>query len=342
MNHSEGIMNGRGKANLIVLLWMFLATAAGPVWAQQVNRDMEKFAFGRNLAVYLVNGCVIFTGTIQAVGAPEKEAGVTDDKRAIFTRTVALKIEERIYGELPGRDDIRLVYASRPVFTKTSLGPWTPWESLDPSDLQVGRRLLVIRWTEQASRPTWLGKPQEIALVVADRDSFAVIRDIAEMNRRLNQSSEEVQKALRTLRDKNDLVLAGYLVTYLEDGESLRDVNQAAIHLCSLLAGNDLPGQAWKDTTGWFVSNFYRLSNETRRSVTENLVAAASSENKTIAESGIAALIRLGDEKLLEMSPFLTPDRRRKIVERYREVLSGGKTAKQHTEFSSQLGIETQ
>lgn len=334
-------MFGRLKPNLIILLLgIFFVAVVDQMYAQNVNRGMEEFGLGRNVAAYLVKGCVIFAGTIQAVGEPEKEAGVDDDTRAMLTRRIDIRVDEWIYGEHRGGENIRLVYAARPIFTKTSLGPWSAWGGVDPSDLQVGRRLFVIRWAEQASRPTWLGKPQDIALVLPGKNLFASIRNIVATHTQLKQSPEEVEKALQLLREKKDPIFAGYLVTYLMEGESLRNVNEAATHLRSLLGNQHIPEPAWKDIADWFVSNFYRLSDETRKSVTETLVVAASSEDKKLAESGIAALIRLGDGKLLEMRPFLTPDRRGKLGENYRLFLSRGRAGRGQADFESQLGIE--
>jgi hypothetical protein len=183
--------------------------------AQDSEQAMERFAMGQQLGDCLVKGCVIFTGIIQSLGKVEKEPGEKDERRAVMTRKVNMKVDRWLYGKRNG-DSVQLLHAARPALTKTSLGPWRAWEG---ANLVVGGQLLVVRWTKDAPRSSWLGTLEDVALVVSDQDLFGPMREVIAQHQKFENNPDGVAKIPQMLHEKQDLLFKGYLLTYLMNRE---------------------------------------------------------------------------------------------------------------------------
>ena len=71
-----------GKWKLVCLLTMASLGAMG-MYAQDSEREMERFGLGQQLGDCLVKGCVVFMGRIQSLGNPEPEPGEPDPQRGL-------------------------------------------------------------------------------------------------------------------------------------------------------------------------------------------------------------------------------------------------------------------
>lgn len=310
---------------------------------QDGEQQMARFAMGQRLGSCLVRGCVALVGTIQALGPVEQEAGEPDAQRAMMTRSVDIQVQEWLYrpGGDPGSplgaaEKVRVTHAAPPAMTKTSLGPWQAWQG---ARLDVGGPLLVLRWAGQAARASWRGKPEDVALAVSDAALQASLREAIAQHRRFERDASEITTAAALLRDKPDALFAGYLLTCVMDAEGVRDVDKAAPLLAGLLGHAALPGPARTLAADWLASSFYRLSPATRKSVTEALVVSASGEDAAIAQAALGALVKLGDQHLLDMRTWLTPMRLRKVTEHYRSGRAQRPAEAAHPEFEAQLGL---
>jgi hypothetical protein len=250
-------------------------------------------------------------------------------------RTVDIKVTEWLYGQVSG-ESVQLIQAVRPALTKTDDGPWRAWEGVT---LNVGAPLLVVRWTAGAPRATWMGKPEDVAIVVSDTSIFPVIHDVIAQHQGFARDPDEVFKAAQLLRAKPDMLFTAYLLTYLMDGEGTRNVDKAARVLSSVLAQQMLAPRAHSLVADWLASAFYRLSEPARKSVTEALVASANADDASFAYPALNALVRLGDLKMLNLKPALTPASQRKIVENYRAFRAKSMVQQEHPEFELQLGV---
>ena len=305
------------------------------MYTQDSEREMERFGVGQRLGDCLVRGCVVFTGVVRSLGPLKPEPGEPDERRAVMTRTVDIKVSEWLYGQGTG-DTVELLYAARPSLTKTGAGPWLAWEGVS---LEVRGELLVARWAKEAPRPSWLGTPEDVALAASDRSLFAPVREAITRHRQFEHDPGEVAKTRQLLREKQDSVLKGYLLTYLMDGEGVRNVDRAAAILSGVLGYESLPGPARSAVADWLASTFYLLTEATRKAATEALVVSASTDDTGIANAALSVLVRLGDMQLLNLKPLLTPERERKIAENYRVFRAQEKTRQTHPEFELQLGL---
>lgn len=305
------------------------------MYAQDSEREMERFGVGQRLGDCLVKGCVVFTGIIQSLGKLEKEPGVADEQRAVMNRKVGIKVGEWLHGQGNG-DTVQLLYAARPAVSKTGLGPWLAWEGVS---LNVGGQLLVVRWAKEAPRPSWLGKPDDVAFVVSDRSLFAPMREAISQHLRFERDRDEAAKIPQLLRDKQDSLVRGYLLTYLMNGEGVHNVDKAAAMLSGLLGHESVPGPGRAAIADWLASTFYRLAEATRKASTEALVVSASADDARIANPALTVLVRLGDLQMLNLKPHLTQARQRKIVENYHVFRTQNKVQQGHPEFEAQLGL---
>lgn len=305
------------------------------MYAQDSDQETERFSLGQRLGDCLAKGCVVFTGVIQSLGALQKEPGEPDERRAVMTRKVDMKVGEWLYGPVKVAS-AQLIYAKRPEMSKTALGPWLAWEG---ATIEVGVQLLVVRWAPEAPRPHWMGQPEDVAFVVSDKSLFAPLREAIAQHLRFERAPGDAAKIPELLREKQDGLIRGYLLTYLIDVEGVRDVDKAAVMLTGLLSHPSLPEQGTEAIADWLASTFYRLAEPARKVTTEGLIVSASGDDTRSASPALSVLVRLGDMGMLQLKPLLTPTGQRKIVENYR-TFQAKNHEPGHPEFETQLGIK--
>jgi hypothetical protein len=304
------------------------------------SQPAQAYDIGYRLGQCLVQeGCQVFTGKIRSIGAPVMESGV-DAQKAVTYRKLTLDVDAWLLGgdDYKG-ENVELLSATKPDLTKISVGPWTAWEG---ARLTVDGRLLVALWGEKAQRPQWQASPEKVALVTSDAQSFEPLKELAQRHKQYEQRPEELSKAVQDRNELNNQYFLGYIMAYLKEREELRDVNHAALLFSSLLRDETLPDSVRSDINFRLLGDFYRLSPEQRKIAAQSLVAAGTGGNSHSAEDALDTLIRLSDDKLIDLRPILTRGQRSKLIERYQSRLSRSNGVSQtHHEFESQLGIET-
>ena len=299
---------------------------------------MDEYQIGRELGSCLVRGCSVVHGQVQAIDEPQKETGV-DDQKAVAYRKVHLTVDQWIWGEHQGgASPIVITHAAPPLMSKTAIGPWTPWQGVE---LKPGGRLLVALWGNNAERPMWAGKPQETAVAVSSDDLIEKIRDCIALHTRLVRSAQELSDESKRERSESDVLSAGYLLSYLIEAESIRDVNNASIILSSLQSNDKLPDFVRIDAGIQLLSYFNRLSEPTRRVVAESLVITASGDDMKSAGSAVSVLVRLSNQRDLKSLPSLNAERRRKLARNYQAALEKGLIERGSATFESQIGLRS-
>jgi len=305
--------------------------------AQNSQQDIEQFRLGQRVGDCLVKGCVALLGTIASVGAPRQEPGESDPKRAVMYREVRLTLTEWLHGK-GETDDVQVLAASEPEFSKTGHGPWRAWDGVT---LEPGAPLLVFRWTSAAPRPNWHGTWEDVALAVSDRRRFDPIRQAIEQHHRFEREPGAIWAAVRLFQEqtKADPLVKGYVLTYLMDVASVAHLDATAKVLTAFLADDGVPNEMRPQLADWLAGSFYRLDEPTRKTVSETLVASAGYDDPAIADAALAVLVRLSDLDMLDMKAFLTPASQQKIAANYRGFRERTKTAQNPAKFESQLGV---
>jgi hypothetical protein len=302
------------------------------------GQPMQDYGAGYRLGECLAaGGCRVFVGTIRSVGAAEKEANV-DAQRAVVYRTLDIVVDEWLLSS--GADEvaeIKLASAARPAFTKTALGPWTAWQI---AELTPSGKLLVALWGEKAQREVWGDQPEAVALAASDSQTLAGLKNIVELHKQYESSPQEFVNISQRLETNYDSMLTGYVMAYVKRKEEISNVDDAAVVLSKLLKNKQIPDYVQTDISYQLLGNFYRLSENSREKATESLVSAGTSDNAGVAEPAVDVLIRLSKNKDFNMRPFLTPERKRKLIERYQaRVAKGAGSPQKYPEFETQLGI---
>lgn len=304
---------------------------------QNSQQDIEQFRLGQRVGSCLVKGCVALLGTIASVGAPRQEPGEPDPKRAVMYRDVRLTVTEWLHGKGES-GDVQVLAASEPEFSKTGLGPWLAWEGVA---LEPGAPLLVLRWTADAPRPNWHGTWEDVALAVSDRRRFDPLRQAIEQHHRFQREPGAIWAGVRLFQEqtKVDLLVKGYVLTYLMDAASVAHLDATAKVLAAFLADAGVPNEGRPQIADWLAGSFYRLEDPARKAITEALVASAGADDQAVADAALTVLTRLSDLDMLDMKAFLTPARQQKIAANYRAFQSRTKGAAGHAGFESQLGV---
>lgn len=298
-------------------------------WPAGGNEDVSRrqFDIGSKLGRSLVEGCSIFFGTVRKVGQPVKE-----DKYAVSHAEVLVAVDEWLWDK---RIDlgpvIQLDQTSVPEKRRYSSEGRSAWDGVE---VRVGSQLLVAL----RKNPTELEK---YGLIVSDVTLFPAIHNALTWHGYYLQNPNALLSAAEVVNGSSDSIFPVYLISYLWRGGSFGNRDNEALTLGRLLARSDLGESSSaliKLTLPRFMlSDSNPLSEATRRSLIEILVVVGGGENLKPAADAISVLVRLSDNQQLEMTPYLTPERTRKLSENYRALIQTGKIDKRQTAFESQL-----
>jgi hypothetical protein len=302
------------------------------------EKSDREYEIGYRLGTCLVqDGCQVFIGAIRNVGSPEQAAGTGAAKTVIY-KQVDLAIEEWLWGARAAQvAEVTLNSAERPAMTRVANGPWSAWNGVD---LNLDGKLLVALWGEKAQRPKWEGNPEKVAMVTSETDSFAALKEVLQTHDQYELSSEAVVNGVRQL-DISKNFLVGYTIAYLKNREEIRNVDGAALAFSLILDNANLPESIRVVSSVRLESNCYRLSDSARKVAVQSLITAGVSENQPIAEAAINALVRLAQERMVDVRSSLSPDNRRLLIERYQMLKSRGQVQSEHSEFDAQLGVKS-
>ena len=288
---------------------------------------------GGDLGLALSRGCSITAGTVLKVGEPKYAAGVPSNQSPVW-RDISFRVDSLLYGEQPAAGQrIGLTNVTAPAIGKFGMGPWSVWSDVQAS---VGGKWVVVLWGEKAQRPTWNGEPSQIALVLDQTRFLALVRHSIDLWNQLAQSPPTPPGFLRLIDENPQPFQEGLMVAFLNEKEFLAEPELSARMAVAVLSKPVLVPRLRSEVAGAIVQNFYRLSNTARSDVTEALTVAAGSGDKRVYEHSLATLIRLGNAKLLDMKPFLTPERRSSVSSNYQELVPAGQRGQAH-EFEIQL-----
>jgi hypothetical protein len=115
-------------------------------------------------------------------------------------------------------------------------------------------------------------------------------------------------------------------------------VDRAALVLTSLLPLRSLPFGLRDEAADGLASDFYRLKADTRHTVVESLIVAATNKDLNQAIPSLTGLIWLTDSKQLDLKHMVRGERRRRLTANYRAMLAKGRMYKGHA-IESQLGL---
>ncbi|HEY8186309.1 MAG TPA: hypothetical protein VIF64_09585 [Pyrinomonadaceae bacterium] len=306
---------------------------------QSENRSMVEYTAGYMLGECLAaGGCRVFIGTIRSIGNAEPESGV-EPQKAIVYRNVDLAVDEWLASsssEDPAT--IRLTSAAQPAFTKTSIGPWTSWQD---ADLKQGGKLLVGLWGEKAQREVWGGKPLEVALATSNSQALSGLRRIVEAHKRYEAAPEDFVNVTQQLEASFDNFLVGYIMVYAKKRVTTSNVDNVARVLSRLQKNQKVPEYVQNEISYQLLGNFRLLSAEPRRAATDALVGAGASDNPGVSGSAIEVMVRLSNDKNFDMRPFLTSERRSKLIANYQSIVAHRPDLSKHPNFENQLGTTT-
>jgi hypothetical protein len=316
-----------------VLAWHALANlGADPMSAFEQSGPAPDYDLGRSVAHLLGRGCTVLTGNVLSVEPPDREPGVDAD-RAMTRQRFVVQVRESLHGGPATGSEVNLVHLTTPVQTKAGIGPWTAWRGLE---VKPGIKLLICRWAETSSRPTWRGQPEDVALALSDEPRIERVRRLIADYERWQRAPGNVDRAAQDLRDHNDQAQAGCLVTYLAEGLAAREPDRGAVRLAYLLGQASLSPDARGQIADSLASNYFRLSAASRKVVTERLVEAGGGDNAPLIDAGFTALVRLAESKQLDLRPF-PPLVKRKLSENYPRFLARKHLAEENAELSRQL-----
>lgn len=288
----------------------------------QADASPQEYAMGKTLGTCLVRGCVVFLGRIDAIGKPEPEPGAAAARAMTLVR-IDLTVTDWLYGKPEDASaKTTVVETMKPHMTKTSDGPWSAWEGVSP---KLSGQLLIARWEPTAERARWGNEPHDLAFVLSDMSLLSHVRQVTAEHARLLQQPERVKEAIRLLDSEGNAMLAGYLVSYLIERDVVLDADRAAVLISDLIDSSLVPDPERRQIADESISNFYRLSDSTRATVTKTLFTLATRKERGIYETAINALLRLQGMQMLVPSHQLAPRARKQLLANYNNLAEEGK-----------------
>jgi hypothetical protein len=293
--------------------------------------DMVQFKVGSELGWALAENCSIVSGTVLKIGPLTKDAKVKDSNAALHAR-VDVRIDEWLWNQ---RSDlgslIQLDQSIVPEKRKLSSEGRSVWDDVE---VQPGARLIVALRRNQNA-------PRKYVFVISDVNLFPAISIALMWHRQYLSNPSSLVSAPELANESANPFFIGYFGSYLWRGGSFGNRDEEAIALGKLLTRiSSVPGSSGLIRVAlqrYVMSDSKPLSRFANWSITESLVIAGASENLKLAEQAITLLIRLAQEQKLEMRPFLTADRSRRLSMNFRELVQSGKVDKNHAAFDSQL-----
>jgi hypothetical protein len=319
-------------AVLIVLgAWPVMPQQGASGAARVPAIDAVQFKVGTDLGWALAENCSIFSGTVLKVGPLTKDAKL-EDTNAVLHASVDVRINEWLWNQRPDLGSaIQLHQTVVPEKRRLSSEGRSVWDDVD---VQVGGRLIVALRRDQ-------DRPRKYVFVVSDVNLFPAIGLVLMWHRQYLSNPSSLVSAAELANDSTNPFFLGYFGSYLWRGGSFCSRDEEATALGKLLtragpvAGSS--GLIRIALQRYVMSHSKPLSRSAHQSVTESLVIAGSSEDLKLAEQAIDLLIRLAQERKLEMRPYLTADRSRRLSMNFRALVQAGKVNKNHSAFDSQL-----
>src|SRR5258705_9309124 len=300
-------------------------TSNDPLRASGEETSLREFDVGSRLGASLVEGCVVFIGTIRALGELEKGDNRTTEE--ILHRTVRVKIEEWIWNSKPNRASVaQLDQPLVPEPRRYGSEGRSPWDGVN---VYVGNKLLV------ALRENEIGT-REYGMITSDENLFPAIRNALIWHDRYLQNPAELSNVSDALNFRNESVFVSYFTSYLWRGGSFGNRDAEALALGGLLGRSRLPDRASAlirlTLTRLMLSEPDALMDATHRSLTETLVSVGAGSDLKRAGDAIVVLLRLGDKKKLEMAGYLTSERQRRLTDNYQTLVQKRAIEKGHAD----------
>ena len=318
-------------------------TQGEAVSVQDINYESR---VGWILAGCLIRGCSIFIGTVREVVRPEQQAKSADLNSSSYSK-VSMRIDKWVYGE-PQQWEHYVQLDQVPIELSAGRAVLHQGDVWRDVKLEVGKRLLVA-----FSPATTIGRENHEAsnridrygLVVSNEKLFPVIQATVSNHSRYAHKPEELLDAPDLLNARIDYILSGYLVYYFwaKGGNENTDIEAAVIS--QLIGNSHVPEGYWRFLEAPLVramtNNDSPVSEATRNQVTNSLIAAGCSGNSGLARSALRVLILVTDSGNIDVEPFLTEERRRKLIRNYKALITAEAVENKQATLESQLGLKS-
>jgi len=311
--------------------WSVMAQRAANAVASVSAIDAVQFKAGSDLGSALAANGSIFSATVLRVEPLTKNVK-GEDSNAVLHASLDVKIDEWLWNQRPDLGStFQLDQTVVPGKRRLSSEERTVWDDVD---VQVGGKLIVALSRNQDA-------PRKYLFVVSDVDLFPAVGVALMWHRQYLSDPGSLVSAPELVNDSQNPFFLGYFASYLWRGGSFGNRDEEAIALGKLLthtrpvAGSS--GLIRIALQRYVMSDSKPLSRSAHRSVTESLVIAGSSEDLKVAQPAITLLIRLAQERKLEMRPYLTGDRSVGLSMNFRTLVQTGKVDRNHAAFYSQL-----
>ena len=297
--------------------------------------DAQSYLLSRQVGAALHQGCDVTLVEVASIGEFKRDPAILPDMAAP-TSTLELNVTEWLNQPSSRTNTVlKVSCVRRPELTKQSDGPWTVWEGIEP---RVGQSLLIGLWTADAPRPSWGGRPLEIAFVFGDSNRMALARSVLRINADFARQPDSLLNRASEPAQKLEIAELGYLVGYAFDRESRRDVDAAARLGDKLLQHLDVLPAARTDLIDKLEVEFYRLSEPVRGETGQALSQIAANSDDVASAAALPVLARLVESSQWRLK--LDDNRRRSLQQRYQTWLVHGGNA--YPRFASELGKASQ
>lgn len=294
--------------------------------------ETAQFKAGSKLGSALAENGAIFSCTVRNVGPLTNDGARTQTSDATRTRRVTVNVDEWLWNKPSHAASVlELEQTLTSAQRRLSSEGRSAW---DDAEVQVGGKLIVALRRDEDG-------PAKYCFVVSDVNLFPAISITLTWHRQYLANSSLLVSAPELAKDRTNVFFLGYFVSYLWRGGSFGDRDNEATALGRLFvqSGSNANSSGFIRITlqRFVLSDSKPLSQSTQRAVTENLIAAASSDDLKLAQDAITILIRLAEQRKLEMALYLTPERSRKLSVNYRALVRAGAIEGDHKAFDSQL-----
>lgn len=283
--------------------------------------EMEtRFAKALTVARALDSGVNVAEIRVRGVGPLTLEPGVAPED-AVRMRPLDLEVVTWLHqSDSPPPEAPRVSWCGVPERTKTSIGPWTAWQGIEP---QSGATLGIGLWSAKAPRPTWRGRPADLAFAVAGPVQVERLRQIVSMHRQDLVAQRALFERFAAGQVEATPEDMGYLLGCAIRQLAFEQPDAAAVLSLRLWERPATPLPARREIASWLTQSYYRLGAPVQTQVVSSLVGRALDAEDPVSLAALEAIARLVESEQVVLGETLAKDALRSLAERYRVLFTG-------------------
>lgn len=307
------------------------------------KEQIDSYYDGQLLGEALFDDCYAAMGIISGISSFDTPSFQEVPEKKLIT----FEVTNWIWGKQTSDPRRDFIFLSEPKEHKEPFGPWAAWKGVR---VAVGSKLFLIWWGEQSKQRLEYRKPGWIVFACENNQRMKETAEIINVHREYVESKTNLESICKKYINENSSpIMIGYFLSYLRKA-GLSEADESGKIACFILKTkfknieeSIFIGDVFLEIRS--LCQLSSMSQENCAQLIEELVAFACSTDHFISKHALRSLSHMSKNPFLkiklDITPFLTRERRDVLSERYRLFISTGEITKSKV-LEIQLGLDAQ